>query len=51
MKIRSTFLLEYYSGAESELIVVREKDNSSHVFLTTDEFIEYLRSLPDKENG
>lgn len=51
MKIKSTMFLEYYSGEESELLVVREKDNSSNVFLTSDEFIEYLRSLPEKENG
>lgn len=51
MQIKSTILLEYYSGTESELFVVRENDKTSHVFLAFDEFLKFLRSLPDKKNG
>lgn len=51
MKIKSTILLEYYSGVESELFMVRENDKLSHVFLTSDEFLEFLRSLPEKKNN
>ena len=51
MKIKSTILLEYYSGTESELFVVRENDKTSHVFLTLDEFLDFLRSLPEQKNN
>lgn len=51
MEIKSTFLLEYYVGVESELFVVRDEEKSSHVFLHSDDFLEFLRSLPEKKNG
>lgn len=51
MKIKSTVLLEYYSAEESELFVVRDNDKSSHVFLTSEEFINFLRSLPVQKNN
>ena len=51
MKIKSTILLEYYSETESELFVVRGNDKSSNVFLTADDFLQFLRSLPEQKNG
>lgn len=43
MELKGNYLVEYYSGAESELFLVREKQGNVTVCQSLDELKEFFR--------